>query len=499
MAVELPATLQTWKGMVQNSGRPQLRPLPKDFADLEPIRSTWIYPKPDQPRHPRLLSAQAVTYIRSELTVVPTPYNTKDHECFDWTANLAACKITVTTEHLKSYMRMRTRLDLEQAAAVVISAFVTAGRKDNAVRLFEETSEIMKTSCMWIDHLETIHDRKVDSKGTENVSRKLQIAAAKNGVEIPLATSISELIPCLMRVRRSKPDNRCLMIPQWMFDEAQISAPPHFAASFSTTPPDQFQYPLASPPPDAIIVSRHHFNVYQSKIFAMFRFWRPEINLRSRINKIANDVLYGSSYLDSRVFDTDDVALLTHYFFAFQRRMQRKVVSTKSGDEFLAKGEGMGVYQNNLRMKSTFEVVLESIVDESSEGILVVMGPDDTLDLINQTCHLMKEYVDIYGSGSTSNLTFNKGEIGGGGRGPVDEYNLLCDVLDFLSQQARDEGKGDVPGPTKKFLAKDIMSANGSWDDDAFAGGQKAGWEDWLERRVGMGDAEEEQWEVVLK
>jgi len=116
--------------------------------------------------------------------------------------------------------------------------------------------------------------------------------------------------------------------------------------------------------------------------------------------------------------------------------------------------------------------------------------------LIDETCLLMKEYVDVYGAGNTQNLTFKKGVRGGSGRGPVDEYNLLCDVLARLRGRARDEGITDYPGPTFKFLAKDIMSWNNAWADDAFANGRKAGWEDWVVKR---GLVEDGEWGVIGK
>lgn len=437
---------------------------------------------------------EAAEYLKSELGVVPAPYKPEEHDLLDWTGNIAACKRHVTIEQLKTYMRMRTRFDLEQAAALVISAFITAGSVDDAVRLFGETHRILKTSSMWIDPEEPLHHTRVESQGISNIALKLQVSAVNQGIKIPSATTISELVPLLMRVRRRKPNDRCLIIPQWMFEEAQITPPPHYQHVFKTS--DHENSPLAPPDADSIPVSRHHFRTYQRKLFALYQFWKPEISLRARIKKMANDVLYGSSYLDSRVFDTDDVALLSCYFFSFQRRLQRKVVSTKDGDAFLERGEGGRLYQNNLSIKSTFEVVLQEMVDESSEGVIVVMGADDTLDMIDRTCRLMREYVDVHGAGKAGNLTFNKGQIGGRGRGPVDEYNVLCDVLEYLRRQARDEGIVDVPGPTWKFLAKDIMSVDGRWGDDAFANGRKAGWEEWMERREGLGG---EEWEVVVK
>jgi hypothetical protein len=200
--------------------------------------------------------------------------------------------------------------------------------------------------------------------------------------------------------------------------------------------------------------------------------------------------------MDPRVFAVEDVALLSHYFFASQRKLQRKVVSTLDGRSFLAKGEGRKLYQNNLAIKSMFESVLLDIAESSHNGVIVATGSDNTLPLIDQTCCMMKEYVDLYGEGNKKNLVFKKGQSGGSGRGPVDEYNLLCDVLSSLRHQAEEEGQTKLPGFNKKFLAKDIMQWEDSWEDDAFAGDEKAAWEDWLDLR-GLND--DSAWEVVIR
>ncbi|KAH7413916.1 hypothetical protein DE146DRAFT_627021 [Phaeosphaeria sp. MPI-PUGE-AT-0046c] len=492
MAIQLSHTLQTSEGMVIMNGNPQTRRYPDGVADIQSLDLSWkshMPPKRNQLPH-------VVTYLQSHLGLVPKPVcDVNDYKLLEYAANLGACRSMVEPDHLRKYMRMRTRLDLEQAAAVVISAFVTAGRIGDAVRLIKETQGILTNSCMWIDPDELFHHALVESQGIENIGRKLQLSAAKRGTHIPPATSIAELIPLLIRVRRSTPNDRCLIIPQWMFDKAQITAPAHIQTVFDAQ--DHSLYPIAPAASDAIIVSRHHFRVYQHKIFALFQFWKPDINLRHRIKNIADDVLYGSSWIDSRVYALNDVALLSHYFFAFQRRFQKKVVSTSSGTAFLAKGEGSKIYQNNVSQKSTFEEVLLDIAESGNEGVVVAMGADNTLDLIDQTCRLMREYVDVYAAGKKQNLTFKKGKSGGRGRGPVDEYNLLCDVLSYLRKQARDEGILDMPGPVYKFLAKDIMKCNNGWADDAFANGRKPGWEEWLERRQKV--EEDDSWDIVVR
>jgi hypothetical protein len=50
-----------------------------------------------------------------------------------------------------------------------------------------------------------------------------------------------------------------------------------------------------------------------------------------------------------------------------------------------------------------------------------------------------------------------------------------------------------MPGPVRKFLAKDIMAWNSSFSDDAFAGGRVPGWEAWLAQRREVGLLEDIQ------
>lgn len=94
----------------------------------------------------------------------------------------------------------------------------------------------------------------------------------------------------------------------------------------------------------------------------------------------------------------------------------------------------------------------------------------------------METYVKIYGKDDRHNLVFVRSVQGGSGRGAVDDYNLLCDILNTLCGKAKEDGL-EMPGPVRKLLAKDIMAWNYAFDDDAFAGGRVPGWETWLAER----------------
>jgi len=131
------------------------------------------------------------------------------------------------------------------------------------------------------------------------------------------------------------------------------------------------------------------------------------------------------------------VVLIACYFFLFQKRLQRKVVSDYGWITFLGKGEGATRFQNNLSIKSGFEQVLADIagLNAISDG-----GSRDIMENVKQMCLLMKECVDVYGQGRREN--------------------------------AKDQGLNEVLGQVHKLLAKDVMHWNNAWGDDAFADGK---------------------------
>jgi hypothetical protein len=484
--------------MVLLNGRPQDRRFPERTPLLAPaIRQSLKLPtiksfqnmvsyKPS-----KLTIDTAVTHLQNQSASRDHPSGSYgDRKLTMFAANLDAFIADVSKDDLKKYIRTRTRFDLEQAAAVVVSAFMKEGRVDDAVCLVKQLGTVMATSSMWIDPNAPLATSNGPFVSPGSLARKLQHSAASREVHIPLANNFHQLLLQLMRIRRSKPNDRCLHIPQWLFEETGIEAPDHFRAQFEHIG----IHPVKQKDDESIMLSRKHFRSVQRHILHLYQFWKPDIKLRKSIKKLEDKVLFAGSWIQKRVFDLDDVAMLAHYFFYFQRRLQRKVVSDLSGYVFLGKGDGMKFFQNNMTKKSTFENVLLDIAESNEEGVAVAMGSEDTLSLIDETCLLMKTYVDIYGGGKTENLVFKQGVQGGKGRGPVDEYNLLCDVLTHLKDQAKDEGHVDVPGQTKKFLAKDIMHWNNAWENDAFAGDEKAGWEDWLRKR---GLVENGDWDMV--
>ncbi|KAI9138452.1 hypothetical protein BKA69DRAFT_1091846 [Paraphysoderma sedebokerense] len=150
---------------------------------------------------------------------------------------------------------------------------------------------------------------------------------------------------------------------------------------------------------------------------------------------------------------------------------------------------------------------LEALTTVSTDS----SGSSKVLRLIDECCLLMEKYVSMNGNGRWSNLRFKKHMSGGSGRGPVDDYNLLCDILSNLRRRyyeskilegddpivANDSDAAkalkhrydnELPGAVYKFLAKDIMTFNHSWQDDAFGDPERVpGWYQYLKSRRGSG------------
>jgi hypothetical protein len=375
---------------------------------------------------------------------------------------------------------------LEQAAGAVISALVNDGKRDEAAKLVRYLGGLLATSCMWISADNDSEPKTTMSMGRlSRFSRLVRVLQARCSPihNIGNPTTYAELLPILLRIRRTTRTDCCCQVPEWMFKEANMDVPQHIKTYYNAAALPAYLkgslFPHLPPSNDSIILSHRSFSIIQRLVHAIFKHWKPDIILRQAIEDLESKVLYATECIDRKIQNsTDNTLLIAHYFFAFQRRLQRKVVSDFGWTTFLKKGQGSKLYQNNLDIVSTFEEELSLM---SGEGMVPIQ--DDVMGLIDETCTLMERYVAVYGQGVKSNLTFTKGERGGSGRGPVDDYNLLCDILAELRKQAGAMGYKEVPGVVHKFLAKDIMNYNDSWRDDAFGGGKVLGWETWLEER----------------
>ncbi|KAJ5108820.1 hypothetical protein N7456_005495 [Penicillium angulare] len=495
--VHLPYTLQPYDvGIVYGQGNPArrgpaptLNPSIRLKGSLDPARLPRIdhfddYLQHKWDRHPKIVS-QAIAYFErdempSKKRLRPIPLGREER----FLGNIQACNTRVGPEDLKRFIVTRTRLDFEQAAAVVVSAMVTSGQLEYARRLIKEMTGILTSSDMWLEENLELPRIEEMSPALENLCERIPGLFESNKVVVQRPQSLSELVSLLLRVRRIAPCDRCLYIPEWMFEESKLQPPAHMK-NFVRLDNQTGGFPTLHPTEDAILFSRKTFCALQKRILRTYRFWRPERRLRRNIKILEKEVLYPTNWIEQNVLNSNNIVQLSGDFFRCQRRLQRKVVSDFAWSKFLQKGEGNNVYQNNLKMQSTFEKVLREILveqtgetkDDSFEGVGKVMR------LVDRTCILMREYVNVFGEGEKENLVFKVGQLGGSGRGSFDYYNLLCTILSELKVRAGDIGVSQLPGPVDKFLAKDDMARNDSWGDDAFANGKIPGWETWLSGR----------------
>ncbi|KAJ5814420.1 uncharacterized protein N7503_001170 [Penicillium pulvis] len=336
------------------------------------------------------------------------------------------------------------RLDLEQAAAVVVSAMVTSGHMDYARELVKEMIGILTSSNMWIPEDSDFVSSEAETIALRNLCAKFPVWIAKAGTEIEPPQSLSDLIEILLQDRRYAPRDRCLHIPNWMFKQSGTQRPEYMSEFHSTVSPSEISKAFPSFPPmdDVIALPRNTFRTLQRSIFRLFRFWRAEYRLQCDIQTLEGEAFFPTEWIDEHVLKADSIAYLGHWFFRCQRRLQKTVVSNVAWSRFLRKGEGKTIYQNNISLQSTFEKVLETFVERFSGGRddESLGTPEKVLKVVDQTCMLMKEYVSLFGAGKKDNLVYKLGKRGGGGRGPVDQYNMLCDILAKLKRKAQDMG-----------------------------------------------------------
>ena len=500
--VKLSHTLQTYLGMVTDNGKPKQRlctALPSSLLDSERI---FV-----QARGPSTLSDEHLVSLFTSCLLENRLPEFQDGlfyatEVKSFKSNIhACCDSGVTLDFMKRNIRALTRVDLEQAAAIVIAAILNdtsmPHNKEIVSTLVNELEmPLLTQSCMWLDRHQWSWAESVEAlKLSRLISlwRRMYSKAdhTPESAEFELLTKCqnwSALLPLLLRVRRCSPRTRCLFIPQWVFDSAGIAPPAEYAAAtkdiIRITPGHEPLLPTRKKPESYIILGRKAFRALQRRILHYHEFWEPTVRLRKAITDFESNVIYSAEYIKSQVLPSRDTLVVAHYFFALQRRLQRKVVSDTHWTRFLEKGEGAALMQNTPDIQTTFE---QRLSEFSGQKGVPVSG--EVLAQIDQCCLLMEEYVNVYGNGDRNKLVFVQGKSGGSGRGAVDEYNLLCDVLRTLGKAAKEQGL-EFPGPVRKFLAKDIMAWNKSFGDDAFAGGGVPGWETWLEERRNAGIVE---------
>ena len=489
---KLTHTLQTYLGMVRDDGRPKQRLTPRlpdhlEGIEIKPRSSDASGRLPDE----GVYSIFTDCVLQRRLPAIPNGYK-PGSGMMRFQANInACCSLAFSIDYMKRSIVALNRLDLEQAAAVVIATVWNdpgvANKEETVSALIRELGHSLLTdSCMWLEYSQWSLKSSVDEEKLSGFVRLFRRMLWKTGTmpeqlddDDHAVYEWSDLLPLLLRVRRISPRSRCLFIPNWIFEAAHTKPPSNFAIwdRHGFLKRGHEPHAVSSPGPEDIVLGRKAFRGLQRRMLAFDRFWEPETCLRKAIADLEANVIYGTKHIKSMVLPSSDSLLVAHYFFALQRRLQRKVVSDLNWTGFLGKGESGNVLQNNPDIPTTFEKKLSDFSGQT--GVPVT---NDVLPQIDQCCLLMEEYVSIYGDGDRNNLVFVPGRSGGSGRGAVDQYNLLCDILTTLSKAAKEQGLRS-PGRVRKFLAKDIMTCNDSFCDDAFANGKAPEWETWLAHR----------------
>ncbi|KAL9608123.1 MAG: hypothetical protein Q9167_007030 [Letrouitia subvulpina] len=483
---KLTHTLQTWLGMVQCNGAARERLLPSVPASLyKTVHLSAARRGFSAPLKKDVTAAFADCVVGKQLESLHRGAH-DSHLRFD--ANVfACCNKNIDIYFMKRNITALKRLDLEQAAAVVVSSINNdANLPDRASIIHALVLELdqLLMSCMW---LEVEDQGDEDNAGGDKFSRlarftkwKLQ---TKHNVSLEALNDWGPFVRLLLRIRRCRPDarDRCLFIPQWVFEAARIDPPPEYRVWSSQGTVAPGHEPTCAPGDDAIVISRKNFKRMQRRLLSYNRYWDPEVQLRQNIKRLESDVLHNAKSIQSKVIPSTNTLVVSYHFFRLQRRLQRKVVSDMDWTTFLSKGGSGVLLQNNPSIMTTFEEKLGEFSGHQGDPV-----DGDIVRQLDECCLLMESYVYVYGNGDPKNLQFHPGQQGGSGRGPVDEYNVLCDIYGRLCKAGREQGLS-VPGPVHKFLAKDIMAWNQSFGDDAFANGKVPGWEPWLAKRRASG------------
>ncbi|KAI4158994.1 MAG: hypothetical protein LQ342_006967 [Letrouitia transgressa] len=477
---KLTHTLQTWLGMVEDNGAARERILPSTPASLchKVNLSTQGFPITFTKD---LTAAFADCVVEKRLASFNRRANDFDLR-FD--ANVfACCNKDIDIRFMKRNITALKRLDLEQAAAVIVSSINNDANIPNRASIIQalvlELDQILM-SCMWLEAEDQGNEDEAREDKFSRLTRFMRwMLQTKHEVTVEALNDWGAFVRLLLRIRRCRPDsrNRCLFIPQWMFKAAEIDPPPEYRVWSSQGTAAPGHEPNCAPGDGAIVISRKNFKRTQRRLFNCNRYWYPEVQLRQNIKRLESDVLYNAKSIKSNVMTSTDSLVVAYHFFRLQRRLQRKVVSDMDWTSFLQKGESGKLLQNNPSIMTTFEEKLGEFGGQKGDPV-----QGDIVRQLDECCLVMESYVNVYGNGDPKNLQFHRGQRGGSGRGPVDEYNELCDIYGELCKAGREQGLS-VPGPVHKFLAKDIMAWNKSFGDDAFADGKVPGWKPWLAER----------------
>ena len=483
-------TLVTWAGMVLGNGEPKYRPQPHNDGSVSSTE------KSERARNLRRLchSFQDNTDQLSNLV-----------------HNFQACSASITTSELLEYMKRDKRIDVEQAVAMVIS-YIFHNSEDDIVLVGEDeveddfeaspttateelindsgTLNMLSSATMWRESRDyDFADDSREAGRARKLSKLVGILNSIRGLELKVTNS-ADMIAFLQSIRRRRTKlqhSQHLVLPPVLLPiQGLTQSPWSLENSYKTV----VQVPISHPQP--LVISKIKFRSIQTVLSSL----GPPVGLTRRYVHDIDVFLASSSSVSSTrlaaLGESDDIFALTYSFLAFQRRAQLKVVSDMRWSRFLVKGEGAMILQNRPDVMTSFEDILVRRAWDL-KALTAVSCPKGVRDHFNseaelllrvrKICEFMERYVDDFGAGRMSSLTFSPGVRGGTGRGPVDVYNLLCDELRECKARHRAVTGSELDiQAVHKFLAKDIMAWNNAWEDDAFAGGKIPGWVEYLAR-----------------
>lgn len=134
-------------------------------------------------------------------------------------------------------------------------------------------STMLMKSCMWIDTLadkDTVKEQKFN-RYRDDIQKAI---VAKDPTKADKFSDWADIMKVLMRLRRHNRPRRCLFLPPWVFDAANINAQEHFRASWGISGPGIYpELPEGEQDGEGIIFSHNKFNYFQKRLFRFYRYW----------------------------------------------------------------------------------------------------------------------------------------------------------------------------------------------------------------------------------
>ena len=388
---KLTHTLQTYVGMVVGNGEPQQRSspsMPDYMTDKESVEKSI--------RSPSSLSEKDLLSLFTSCVLgcrLPQFRNTQHGPGMNrLRSNIYSCCDTrIDIAFVKKNIDLLRRLDLEQAAAVVVSAIGNddgiANRSEIVKSLLQEIEpKVFSNSCMWTEDSDLNTAKVIQTLKFSHMVKQIRyILQDKYAVQLGEIHDWTALIPFLLRIRRCSPRSRCLFIPEWIFREANTTPPPEFRVWDNQGRVAGGHEPTLAATSDSIVLTRKEYRRLQRRLLRYVLFWDPTVCLRRDIRELEANTIHSAELIKSPVLPSNNTLVVAHSFFALQRRLQRKVVLDLHWTDFLRRGESGTIMQNNPEIPTTFEQRLAAFSHQSGVPLSGPIQPQ-----IDKCCLLMK-------------------------------------------------------------------------------------------------------------